>query len=495
MAKDNIIEVLPVPAPTMGVIGNVPTTMLDPRACVKCNNVRFKNGIVSTRTGYKAYGTYTAISSSHPIAFFRFQRFNGKEYEILATQDGVYYNKDGVWTAISEGSDVVKGSFTRGFGMASIQNYFVYSDGYYAPKKWDGASLTNLSDGKTTNWSDYRPYTLLPYKFRLCGFNDKGVIGTPIRMIYSVAGDFDNVNDTGSGYIDITDGMGVNLRGAALMGNWVGVYKDYSCILMSYIGGASTFALNVQIDGIGLAAARALANLGTYHIFLGSDLNVHKWNGGRELVHIGDPIKDEIRSEIKKAWIDYSFMVVNHYEGEVHLVIPIDDTSYPKRMWTWNIREESWSRGTLAATTAMGSVVKDGVERTLLARSTDPVSVYHYDYETLTDKGDAISTEFETGDFVIDKVEHLIKNRRFFGLGLDLKGYSTSSRLTLEYSIDEGENWLGTSEKELTAAYALYDYDFLKTTRKVRFRFRDATSGQKWYLRFYGIKQKERERK
>ena len=53
--KDTEIEVLPVPAPTMGIIGNIPTTMLHPRACVDCNNVVFNNGIEQSRTGYNAY--------------------------------------------------------------------------------------------------------------------------------------------------------------------------------------------------------------------------------------------------------------------------------------------------------------------------------------------------------------------------------------------------------------------------------------------------------
>ena len=41
--EDTEIGVLPVPAPTMGIVTNIPSTMLHPRACVDCNNVVFKN--------------------------------------------------------------------------------------------------------------------------------------------------------------------------------------------------------------------------------------------------------------------------------------------------------------------------------------------------------------------------------------------------------------------------------------------------------------------
>jgi len=122
-------------------------------------------------------------------------------------------------------------------------------------------------------------------------------------------------------------------------------------------------------------------------------------------------------------------------------------------------------------------------------------AIKHYDYEALDDDGVAISNNFETGDFVLDKQEHLIRKRRFFGLRLDLKGHSASSKFSIQYSTNEGALYSTAVEKSLKEAYDLIDYNFTNTTRKIRLKFSDNTLSEKWYLRFYGIKHTERERK
>ena len=690
--EDTEIEVLPVPAPTMGIIGNIPTTMLNPRACVDCNNVVFKDGIVSTRTGYVAYATSGLLGI--PLLFFRYQKWNGYEYEMLVTTTNVYHNYFGTWTSI-KGS--LSGTVNARATMAYIENYLTFSNGVDAPSKWDGDSWTALNashSGDAIDWGDYRPLILLPFHFRLVGFNDNKVTtGAAIRIMYSRAGDFDRIDhEEYSGYIEMTQGMGASIIGAAPLKNYVGVYKDYCCALLSYIGGASTFAINVQIEGIGLAAKDAIAVVGTSHLFLGSDLNIYRWNGGTELEPIGNPIKKLLRAEVNRAMIDRSFAIFNREQRQVIFFLPIDAHQFPTRMWIYNLDDESWSKGTIAEMAAGNSLTTSNLEKTLLGYQgasdfadwyfkydcdellttqngwipvgtaeyasvaggiltidneghpttccgflrhmgidlqhgftfqfnaqityalgdfpfyfvvydgvhnlncslymtasavylgdtkicdfdttndyhvyrvstygttatlyidgakkgshtmtavygtsaiafgnsievggsaitinidyvywgfgsndgddedgglddpeTGTTAVKYYDYAALDDDGDTIESNFETGDFVLDKVEHLIRNRRFYGLGLDLKGYSTSSRLTLEFSLDEGVTWdtLDKTEESLTAVYALYNWDFMQTTRKIRFKFSDDTASQKWYLRFFGIKQKEGER-
>ena len=642
--KDTEIEVLPVYAPTLGIIGNIPTTMLGSRACVDCNNVVFKNGIVQTRTGYVAYGTGTITGVL--LLFFRYQKWNGQEFEMLATTTNVYYNNNGVWTSIVSS---LNGDVNTRASMAHIENHLVFTNGVDAPAKWDSASWTALNaahSGDDIDWGDYRPLIFLPFHFRLVGFNDnKDTTGAAIRIMYSRAGNFDQIDHAEySGYIEMTQGMGAKIVGAAPLKNYIGIYKDYCCALLSYIGGASTFAINVQIEGIGLAAKDAIANLGTSHMFLGSDYNIYRWNGGTELEPIGNPIKDALRAEVNRAKVNRSFAVVNVDQRQVIFFLPINADAYPTRMWIWNLDDESWSKGTIPNMASGSSVTTSKVERLLLgtgitywddyyaanvkpdsdgwilhgtdcssvsggiltidtsadvalkcsylkfpgvnlsggytikfraqvvssvgvapfyvfpadavnglyyqlqltttavyhegvkicdfnttgayhvyrvysygttntlyiddiekgswtslvthaldlllfgeASPTSSVKIYidyfyygsgdlgtpaaaasainHYDYTALTDGGITIETAFETGDFVLDKIEHLIRNRRFYGVGLDLKGYSTSSRLTLEFSLDEGVTWdaVDKVEEELTTVYALYNWDFMKT--------------------------------
>lgn len=488
--EDTEIEVFPIYAPTLGIIRNVPSTMLDPRACVNATNIRLKGGVISKRTGYGAAYAGDAISGV-PIGIFRYQMWSGVEYEILCTTTNVYYNNDGTWASLA-GS--LNATTTFRASVASIQNYMVYTNGVDAASKCLATSWTALDAG-AENWSLYRPLIFLTYRFRLLGFNDqKSGAATAIRIMYSKLGDFDAIDGTeNSGYIDMTQGMGSKIVGAAPIKNYIAIYKNYSCALLDYIGGSSIFGIDVHIQGIGLAAKDAIANLGTSHIFLGSDLNIHEWNGGWELNHVGDPIKDLLRAEIDETKLAQCFAVTNYAETEAHFFIVVTGQTYPTVFYTYNWTDRSWVRNTIAAMSTAGEIAKAGVTRTLLALAAG--TVHQYDYSTLTDNSAAITSSFETPDFVLDKEEHIARHRRYYGVVFDIKGSSTSAKVTLNYSNDEGSSWDSDDEElTLTAAYVHTVWDFMQTQRKLRLKFSDATSGQTFYIKFYGLMQKEGER-
>ena len=494
MAKEDVvIKPFPIYAPTLGIIGNIPSTMLDPRAFTNCNNIRLKDGVASKRTGYVAYAAGGAITGV-PLLLFSYQQFDLTEYEILVTTTDVYYNNAGTWTSLV-GS--LNGTVDGRASLAFIENHMVFTNGVDAPAKCLGISWSALDDGKTIGWADYRPKIFVPYKERLLGFNDN-VSGTEtaIREIHSVLGDFDNVNDAGAGFNDFTRGMGNEIVGAAELKDYVAVYKNMSCCLLDYIGGSGLYSLNAHVQGIGLGAPHCIANLGTSHIILGSDWNIHEWNGGWELNHIGDPIKKLLQSELtaaSKAKAKRNFCVVNQEQREVTFFIVIGANDYPTRMWTYNLDDRSWVKGTIALISGGGSVTKAGVERSLLGLSAG--TTHHYDYSALNDGAGAIDCNFETGDFVLSKEGYQERQRRYQGMNIDVKGYSGSSKLSLQHSVDEGDNWLPVTadEKTLTDAYAWTSWNFLKTARKIRFKFSDATSGQSFYLRYYSLNQKEGE--
>ena len=482
------IETLPVYAPTLGIVRNIPPTMLDPRACVSCTNVRFKDGVISKRTGYASSYASGAITGV-PIGIFRYQKWDGTEYEMLCTTTNVYYNNAGTWTSIA---DTLSGDNIFRASMAYIENYLVYTNGVDAASKWDGTTWSALDAG-ASDWAQYRPLIFLPYRFRLLGFNDqKSGAATSIRIMYTKIGNFDAIDGTeNSGYIDMTQGMGSKIVGAAPLKNYIAIYKNYSCALLDYIGGSSIFGIDVHIQGIGLAAKDCIANLGTSHIFLGSDLNFHEWNGGWELNHVGDKVKDLLRDEIDEAKLDQCFAVTNYEETEAHFFIVVSGETYPTVFYTYNWTDRNWSRNTIAAMSTGGEVAKAGVARTFLALAAG--TIHRYDYSILTDNGAAVSSNFITGDFVLDKEEHQRRQRKYVGTALDVKGSSTSAKLKIEYSVDEGTTYVSAGEKTLTAAYAWTNWYFLKTGRKLRLKFSDATSGQTFYVRYFGLNNREGE--
>ena len=56
--------------PSLGLVLNEPTSILNPRAATACQNVMFANGVAKKRTGYSDYGigTITGI----PLKLYKY---------------------------------------------------------------------------------------------------------------------------------------------------------------------------------------------------------------------------------------------------------------------------------------------------------------------------------------------------------------------------------------------------------------------------------------
>lgn len=482
--KHKTYDTIPVYAPALGLAGHVPPTMLKKQYAADCLNVRFKNGEVIKRTGYVDYGT--GAITGYPLGFYRYQNWAGTEYAMLVTTTNVYYLNVAAWTSIAA---TLGGSVDTRFSMCTIQNTLIFANSAIVAKKSDGTSWADVA-----NATSYKPQIVLPYGERLVMFNVTEFdaldwIPVPIRIRWSAAGTFETWTGTGSSFFDVTDGMGAKIVGAELMGNYVGVYKDYSISLMDYIAGASIFAIDVHINNMGLAARSAIVNLHTHHVFLGWD-NVYAWDGGWKLQEIGNPIKDELFDEINDSKIGRSFMLHCPREHEIHLFVPLGTDDYPTRFWTFRYEITSegvkgvWSKGLLASISGAGSVTSGGVERPLLGLSAGGIE--HYDYSVVNDNGVKIDGLFETPDFSVNEEEYLLEREMFNGFSAEAYG----DTITLSYSIDGGNSYTDIAAKTLqsTSLYKLEDWYFKKHGQQIRFKLRNNVISETFRFRFYGIK-------
>ena len=478
--KYKAYDTIPVYAPALGLAGHVPPTMLKKQYAANCLNVRFKNGEVMQRTGYVDYGTGTITGV--PLGFYRYQNWAGTEYTMLATTTNVYYLNGAAWTSIASS---LGGSADTRFSMCTIQNTLIFANSAIVAKKSDGTSWADVA-----NTANYKPSIVLPYGERLVMFNiTESTVPVPIRVRWSAAGTFETWTGTGSSFFDVTDGMGAKIVGAELMGNYVGVYKDYSISLMDYIAGASIFAIDVHINNMGLVARSAIVNLHTLHVFLGWD-NVYAWNGGWKLQEIGNPIKDELFGEINDSKIARSFMLHCPREHEIHLFVPLGTDNYPTRFWTYRYTLEGgeikgvWSKNVLASISGAGSVTVAGVERALAGLSGGGIE--HYDYSAINDDGVAIDAYFETPDFPVNEEEYILERELFEGFSAEAYGH----KITLSHSIDGGSTYTDIAAKTLqsTSLYKLEDWYFKRHGQQIRFKLRNPTVSETFRFRFYAIK-------
>jgi len=481
-------KIYPIYSPARGLVLNIPGPFLDPRATPDCQNVRFYDNIVEKRTGYPstiyAGGTITGT----PIKLYTYTKEDGTDYEILATTSNIYKRTTGDWASIKDSlTNTVDSRVTMCTMHKSGAFYLCYASNETAPRKWDGTTDSAIAETTT-----FKPKIMLPYQFRLLMFNVE-VSGTdyPITFKYCVANDFEDWDGTGSGSRNMVQGAGSQIMNAIAIKDYVGVYKDKSISVLDYVGGSSIFATAVHVDGIGLLAQDAIINLGTSHIFLGSDYNIYEWNGGWELIPIGNPIKKYIKDNIYKTNKLRCFAVANYEKTEAHFFIPIGTDDYPTRFLTYNWTDKTWALNTCASCSGGGNLNTSGVEKSMIALSAG--TVHNYDYSSLNDGSTAINSYFTTPDITIDKEEYKIKRKDFRNVYVDAKG----NNLSMYYSTNEGSTYstVDTDALDSTTIYNLHDFNFANAARNIRFKFANAASSESYSVRFVGIEHKDVGRK
>lgn len=479
-------KILPIYAPSKGLILNVQSPYLDLRASPDCQNVRYYDQIVETRPGYVDYGTGTITGV--PIKFYTYVKEDGTEYEMLATTTNLYYNNSGTWTSIAAtiGADI-----DHRVSMSTMYKagayYLCFGSKDITAHKWDGITYSDIT-GATT----YKPKIMLPYQFRLIMFNvEEGGTDFPIKFRYCCANDFEDWSSTGSGSRSLIQGAGSEIMNAVAIKDYVGIYKDKSITILDYVGGSSIFATSVHIDGVGLLAQDAVVNLKTSHLFLGNDYNIYEWNGGWELIPIGNAVKSYIKTNINRSKKERCFAVANYENTEAHFFIPISTNNYPTVYLTYNWTDKTWAFNTIASVSGGGDTKTSGTERTLLGLSGGGIE--NYNYSATNDDGVAIDSYFTTPDITIDKKEYKIKRKNFNNVYVDAKG----NNLSMYYSINEGSTWSTEDADALdsTSIYNLHAFNFTGAERNIRFKFANSTLNEKYSVRFVGVEYKERERK
>ena len=484
-------SIYPIYSPSKGLVLNAQSPYLSPQASPDCQNVRYYEQIVEKRTGYPSAAYAAGAITGVPIKLYTYTKA-GVDYEMLATTSDLLWRTTGDWASIKDG---MSNTVTSRVTMCTMFNTNTFN--LYFGSKETGAQIWTVaaSIAPITTPDDivYKPKIMLPYEFRLLLFNvDEGGTDYPIKFRYTVTNPTNVAtawNATGSGSRNMIQGMGTSIMNAIAIKDYVGVYKDKSISVLDYVGGSSIFATAVHIEGIGLLATDAIVNLGTSHLFLGSDYNIYEWNGGWELVPIGNAVKKYIKDNIYKPNKLRCFAVPNFERTEAHFFICIGTDEYPTRFLTYNWTDKTWALNTCAPCSGGGNLNTDGVEKTILGLSAG--TVHNYDYSSLNDGDTAIDSYFTTPDVTIDKEEYKIKMKDFKNVYVDAKG----NDLGMQYSTSEGStgSWsiVDTDALESTSIYNLHAFNYAQAARNIRFKFANATASQSYAVRFVGIEHKD----
>jgi len=389
-----------------------------------------------------------------------------------------------------------------------MNDYYVYSNGIQPIKYWDmsTATTTTLLGGATTACK-----AIAKLGERLCFYHviENGTAYTQ-RVKWTVAGGLSTTpvatdwSDTGSGNTDLESTMGSDfIMSASKLGNYVIIYGERTILMQEYTGRVSSpFSFYTRVSGVGLAATRAIVNLGNEHIFLGFD-DVYSYKGGREAPSIGDNVSTELFDIINPQYIGRSFMIYLEETYEIRLYFPLVGSTLPDAYFSYHLGTKSWSRGSRSYT-GFGyykKITADTWHSFAVGVSWDEVTgryndvvyealapinlygdsagvVYADDESTYDNVGAAIDGWWETKDFVTGT-----GYRRSITNWMELNFEATGHNVDISYSTDFGVTWSTAVTQALTNVWTQYNYDFEANAPQIRFKFRNATQGETFELR------------
>ena len=490
--------------PTKGVDFSQPSTFIDDRSGFP-KNVRIYRGELRKRPGKSLYGS--VITGGQVMGLGKLETFS-ESFLVRASKTNVQrYN-----TSISDWSDIGDIVFQGGdgdfFNFANIveSNMIAIVNGYNHPRKWTGGGNTAVLGGSPpiAKYACYlSPYLLLAYT------ND-GITTKPWGYDWCDTGNPEKWSGGNSGSGVTADDPSF-IRNIMKLNEYAAIYKQDSIWLLQKVTTSDIFQPYCMKTGVGLIASRAVADAEGIHYFMGEN-DFYSFNGLR-VDPIGKAVRDEVFERLDRDYVDRCFAIHVQELNEIWFYVVYSGTPWPQDIYKYNYRTGFWYYDTCDQITSAlrwnkvvsadwdddpnswdsdltiwdQGVDSPGFEEVIFGDAYGRTS--KLDYSVADDNGVAVSASFVSKDFVADQFE---TRKRWLQLDIWAMG---PAKLYVDYSVDYGVNWvnipfsssqsylqLGTSYYQTGYGdpYTIY-FDVLAD--HIRFRFRNAESGEIFYLR------------
>lgn len=500
------------PLPVKGIDFSKPATFLDPANGFP-KNMRYYRATLRKRPGKSDVGS--VVEDHSPIMGLGLLDLGAQGIKYAVRNSRTRIEKFN--TSLLDWESISNTPFAGGaddyFSYATVteSGLLIITNFIDRIRKWDGSGNTALLGGNPPK-AKYCTY-LSPYL--IIAYVDDGASVNPWKVQWC---DTDNpeVWSGGNSGEELLSDEPSPIRNIKKLNDFVVVYKKDSIWLGRKVDPPDIFQFDMIKTGIGLAASRALAEAEGKHYFMGAN-DFYSWNGIRE-VPIGGTVRALIFDSIDRSKIDRCFAEHVQEETEIHFYVLYSGEDYPKHVWKYNYREDTWFEDTCDEITCAlkwerintqswdtlqgswdqlqgswdSSVRVASWEDILLGRSDGGVG--KIDYTTTDDFGIAVNASFDTKDFTGQRREY---NQRWCQLDVWARG---PGKLFVDYSIDGGFTWVNVPYTS-SQAYVLMDGSFQKyewyfdvINPFCRFRLRNAVSRETFYVEGflpYSIPQEE----
>lgn len=506
------------PMPVSGLRTAWPSDQLGDAHTPRAVNVRIRFGRVRPTMGRRLAG---GNAINEPVLHIdTFSKVNGTKWIIKLTNTGLYR-----WGNSTPGAPAdwyrVTGPVISGtgrWGVASGEDFLFFSrrdePGIY---RWNGVFSA--------------PYQLIPasagivpaasflayYNDRLIAGNireDPG--GSPVvwsnRLRWPISTDHTNWGGTGSGFLDLYEGVEEPIGGMAVLGGRLTVFRQHTITDVVKTGTITpVHRSEVRVAGIGCQAPYTVLATLTKIFFLARDMNVWSWDGATAQVE-SDAIQDTLQAVLDPSKLGDYFGVTLPNQHEYWLVMNTGDVfvyDYLRNIWlrdsypsitaaaevdkqttvvtwdvvttTWDTEARNWAEmeGLSLATIFAGRSTGETFE------ITDQISSDYFSVGSIIDR------YIETGDFYIPtprspgEGDQMSENGRI-KRGIVIYEFTDASPFEIWISNDRGQTW--PTKKTIvpeTRGYSFVDFD--QTAHVFRFRFKEEDANAQFRWGSYGF--------
>lgn len=344
-------QIIRINGPAAGVVLNMPPNVISPSAWSAAFNVRFKNGRVETSPGWD---NFTEQQLTGPVKHLaQFFKFSGIDYAIAITNTKVYYYDTGTstWTDIT--GTALTGLISDFINSDTAFDLFIFTNNVDRVRKWDSSgNSSNLlgldtsadeSGTATINVSACKSLNSFSGFMHLVNTLENGDRKSQ-RWRWSrfgTAEGWDNVSTYGqAGFADITDGPDKLQTVRRLGGDFNVLYKERSIHIAQYVGPPTVWSRRLVVNGVGLLAPGAVADIVNEHVFCADD-NFYIFNG-LAIKPVGTAIFDQFISELDPQYASLMWAHTNYEEHEVIFAYPTVGHTSPNRAVVLNYLTGAW---------------------------------------------------------------------------------------------------------------------------------------------------------
>lgn len=340
-------------------------------------NVLYSRGTIKTPFGFgQVLPSELPLDSGNPVfGLFAFSELD-KTQHFLAVTSGKIYNKnnhsstwdDKTQSGVPFGANSFNpvsqvnilhndGLALNGSGDDAFHHSVISSGGSTAIQRWAGKFEDDYADLLGADgYHDTGSGRTTHYAMQVARFQNRLLLINPLeansnnilvennqRVRYPQAGLLETWNGIGSGFLQLLDTGGYNVRGAQLGAQFI-VYQHNSIWSINHVGGTTVFDPRVEIPDLGLLGYHLLATKNNIHFFIGNDFNVYQYFGGSDKKVIGDGIQRYLQRDLDPAYAARSWMALGAQNSRLWIFIVPNGTVYATAAYAIDRRTGAWMK-------------------------------------------------------------------------------------------------------------------------------------------------------